>query len=290
MIGDEALPISRADAVKVRAQAADNSIFDLFEYPEPTVSVILTTRDRPRLFQIALRCYTHQTYPHKELVVVDDGLRWPAISDAVTRSGGRLIRVEPGTPLGTKLNRGIEASRGVLCQKMDDDDWYGPDFLQHMVNAWRKTQRHLSLPVIMAGSPHPVFDLKRWEVRTPPVGGVAGGTLLFARQVWEQRPFRPIVKAEDGWFILDQSRFGTRLMRVDVRDSYLLVRHGGIGVDRGHTWRYWWNQTVEEAISHLQIYRGPDDVLPDWAVTAYAEIRGAPGGADVNPPSPILER
>jgi glycosyltransferase involved in cell wall biosynthesis len=284
-MGNEALPVV-GDAAMASSQTTDYSTFDLYEYPAPTVSVILTTRDRPRLLQIALGCYTHQTYPHRELVVVDDGSHWPADSEAVAEAGGRLIRVEPGTPLGTKLNRGVEVSHGALCQKMDDDDWYGPDFLQHMVKAWRKSQRYLSLPVIMGGSPHPVFDLNRWEIRTPPPGGVAGGTLLFARQVWEQRPFRPIVKAEDGWFILDQSRLGTRLMRVDVKETYLLVRHGGIGVDRGHTWRYWWNQTVEEAITHLQIYKGPEDVLPDWAVAAYTEIRGASPVA----PSSILPR
>jgi glycosyltransferase involved in cell wall biosynthesis len=271
-MGEKALPTLRGDAAKSSSQASEYS-FDLFEYPLPMVSVILTTRDRPRFLQIALRCYAHQSHPQKELVVVDDGSRWPVEPGVVASAGGRLIRVEPGTPLGTKLNRGVEMSNGTLCQKMDDDDWYGPDFLKQTVGAWRGSQRHVSFPVVMGGSPHRVFDLNRWEIRTSGEGVVAGGTLLFARQVWEQRPFRPIVKAEDAWFIIDQSRLGTRLMRVDVKESYFLVRHGGISVDRGHTWHYWWTHTVEEALAHLQIYKRPEDLLPDWAVTAYAEIR-----------------
>lgn len=218
-------------------------------------------------------------------MVVDDGSRWPVDPDALTTLGARLIRVEPGTPLGTKLNRGIESSSGALCQKMDDDDWYAPDFLEHMVGAWRKSQRYLSFPVILGSSPHQVFDLNGWEVRSTFPGGVAGGTLLFARQVWEQRPFRPIVKAEDGWFILDQSALGTRLLRVKGLDTFMLVRHGGVGVDRGHTWRYWWDQTVEEVFSHFKLYKRPEDILPDWAVAAYGEIRGG-RPAPTTPPLP----
>src|SRR5581483_2994562 len=95
----------------------------------PFVSVLLTTRDRPRLLPVALACYRQQTYPNRELIVVDDGGRVPADRSAVEAVGGRLLRVAPGAWLGEKLNVGAEAARGALCQKMDDDDWYGPDFL-----------------------------------------------------------------------------------------------------------------------------------------------------------------
>src|SRR4051812_15384682 len=175
----------------------DSLAWDYLQYPAPLVSVILTTRDRPRFLQIALRCFTHQTYAPRELLVVDDGSRWPVNSADVEAVGGRLIRVEPGTPLGSKLNRGVQESRGLLCQKMDDDDWYGPDFLERIIGAWRRSQRYVSWPVIAANSPHQVFDINRWEVRMNHQSGVAGGTLLFTRQIWEQSPFRPVVKAED---------------------------------------------------------------------------------------------
>src|SRR5262245_3924342 len=73
----------------------------------PLVSAILTTRDRPRLLSIALNCYARQTYWARELIVIDDGEVFPADAAAVEAVGGRLIRVEPGTLLGTKLNRGV---------------------------------------------------------------------------------------------------------------------------------------------------------------------------------------
>src|SRR5579875_774722 len=98
----------------------------------PLVSVILTTRDRPRFLDIALACYAHQTYPDRELIVVDDGQEFPADPDRVAAAGGKLVRVPPGTPLGTKLNAGVREARGVLCQKMDDDDWYAANFMEKL--------------------------------------------------------------------------------------------------------------------------------------------------------------
>jgi Phosphotransferase enzyme family/Glycosyl transferase family 2 len=92
----------------------------------PLVSMMLTTRDRPRFLQVAFACYQHQTYPLRELIVIDDGDQFPVDELSVEAVGGRLIHMPAGTPLGTKLNRGIEEAQGWVCQKMDDDDWYGP--------------------------------------------------------------------------------------------------------------------------------------------------------------------
>ena len=97
--------------------------------------MILTTRDRPRFMEMALACFAHQDYPNRELIVVDDGDQHPVDERAVARLGGIVIRTEPGTPLGAKLNLGCDAARGMLCQKMDDDDWYGPGFESAMVQA-----------------------------------------------------------------------------------------------------------------------------------------------------------
>src|SRR5438046_2015073 len=75
------------------------------------------------------------------LIVGDDGDHAPAEEAAIRTAGGRLIRVVSGTILGTKLNLGVEATQGSLCQKIDDDDWYAPAFLSTMISAvlesWR---------------------------------------------------------------------------------------------------------------------------------------------------------
>src|SRR4051794_32824536 len=106
---------------------------DIHGASDPLVSVILTTRDRPGLLQEAFACYRNKTYPNRELIVVDDCDRFPTDPELIEAAGGRLIRAAPGTMLVTNLNLGIAEARVALCQKMDDDDWYSPEFLARMV-------------------------------------------------------------------------------------------------------------------------------------------------------------
>jgi glycosyltransferase involved in cell wall biosynthesis len=88
----------------------------------PLVSVILTTHERPHFLPTALACYRHQTYLPRELIVVDDS-QDEIDSGAIAAEGGRLIRMNPGTPLGVKFHQGLSEARGSVCQTMDDDDW-----------------------------------------------------------------------------------------------------------------------------------------------------------------------
>jgi len=54
----------------------------------PLVSVILTTRDRPRFLTQAFDCFRQSLYPNRELIVVDDGEVYPVEEAAVEAEGG----------------------------------------------------------------------------------------------------------------------------------------------------------------------------------------------------------
>jgi glycosyltransferase involved in cell wall biosynthesis len=235
----------------------------------PLVSVVLTTRDRPDFFPVALACYRHQTYVRRELVVVDDGDRFPVDPRDVAAEGGRLIRTGPGTPLGTKLNVGIAAARGYLCLKMDDDDWYGPGFVETMMARQLAEWRDASRATLVGAAPFLIFDLARWEiVRTVP-GHTGGGSLVFRREDWEACPFRPVKLAVDLAFLGDQAALGTRLLPVKAPEDYLAIRHGGAGHNRGHTWI-----DKERYIAALPRYRRtPEQVLPTWTIAYYRDLR-----------------
>ena len=241
----------------------------------PLVSVVLTTRDRPRLLPVALACYRQQSYRQRELIVVDDGEMFPVAPRSLEAVDGRLIRVSPGTPLGAKLNRGVQAARGELCQKMDDDDWYAPDFLRSMVSALVESRRTVCRPAIAFLARFLFFEVARWEVRQSLNNNVPGATLLFAREDWAQRPFRALPYDEDTWFLLDQLRCGLSDVPVEALESFLAVRHRGSTRDRGHTWvRQWDGTTLEDYLKQRPLYhRRPEDLLPDWALAVYREIR-----------------
>jgi glycosyltransferase involved in cell wall biosynthesis len=243
---------------------------------QPRVSVILTTRDRPQFLPIALAGYRQQTYPEpdRELIVVDDGDQLPADEAAVVAAGGRLVRLEPGTPLGSKLNAGIEIARGRLIQKVDDDDWYGPDFLTAMVAALEDSWRVACRPTLVFLSPFLFFDLARWEIRRSMPGHMPGATLLFPREMWEEQPFRPLPGDEDVWFLIDQSRLGATTLTVDAIETFLAVRHAGLSLDRGHTWTHQGSgEALDDYTLRLEPYgRSPEELLPAWAITAYRAL------------------
>jgi glycosyltransferase involved in cell wall biosynthesis len=244
-------------------------------FGSPHVSVILTTSDRPRFLQTALACYRHQTYANRELIVVDDGERFPADSVSVAGAGGRLVRLPPDTILGEKLNSGAEAARGAWCQKMDDDDWYAPEFLTTMVSALREEQREVCRPAIAFVSPFLFFEVSRWQIRRSILRNAPGATLLFAREDWAIKPFRRLPQDEDVWFFHDQTANGARPVAVGPAEIFLAVRHRGSLGDRGHTWTHQGDgRTLEDYLTERPLYKRPEDLLPAWAVQFYRGVQG----------------
>jgi glycosyltransferase involved in cell wall biosynthesis len=245
------------------------------EQETPLVSVILTTRDRPRLLTLALSYYRYQTYPRRELIVVDDGELFPVDREAIEALDGRLIRMEPGTPLGTKLNTGVEQARGAFCQKMDDDDWYSPEFMEKMTTAVLATHQEVCRPTIAFLVPFLFFDVAQWEIRQSHPTNAPGASLLFSRDTWEMRQFRPLFQDEDVWFLLDQMRWGATVLKVRALETFLAVRHRGSTLDRGHVWTHQHDgRTLEDDLQQRRLHeRQPEDLLPEFALKVYRELQ-----------------
>jgi glycosyltransferase involved in cell wall biosynthesis len=100
----------------------------------PLVSCMLATRNQPLFLSPAIHCFFRQTYPNKELIIVDDG-EASAAALAPDDAAIPYIKLEPALTLGSKLNFGIDAASGQIIQKLDDDDHYHQDFLQTTIQA-----------------------------------------------------------------------------------------------------------------------------------------------------------
>jgi glycosyltransferase involved in cell wall biosynthesis len=191
---------------------------------KPPVSCVLVTRDRPAFVRQALYCFSSQDYPHKELIVVDDGER--AIEGLCAGLPNvRYIRLKSSTPTGTKLNLGIEAARGDILQKLDDDDFYAPGFLTASVGRLRRARR---LDTLVAWCCFLVLIARERQLFFSGHGWNTGGTLCFRRTLWRRRPFRALYGSSDSWFIRDAR---PHVARVCAAKQYLVVRHGS------NTWR-----------------------------------------------------
>ncbi|MBE7699692.1 glycosyltransferase family 2 protein [Oerskovia sp. Sa1BUA8] len=103
---------------------------------EPLVSVVVATNRGGPFLAEALASVAAQTYPHVELVVVDDGSPDPAvIRDLVEQAGvGTVLRLDP-SGVSVARNTGVRHTRGSLLAFLDDDDRWHPDRVRLTVEA-----------------------------------------------------------------------------------------------------------------------------------------------------------
>ena len=104
--------------------------------PLPTVSVIMPVRDRPDLVAVAIASVQAQTYPHWELVVVDDGST-DSTPDVVRRlaASDPRIRLVESESLGVSRARniGLDTATGDVLAFLDSDNTWHPDLLRVML-------------------------------------------------------------------------------------------------------------------------------------------------------------
>lgn len=103
----------------------------------PIVSVVIPTYRRPELVVRAVRSVLAQTYPHLEVIVVDD-CSPDNTQTALAQIGDvrvRCIRHERNMGLPAARNSGIRAAIGAYIAFLDDDDEWKP----------HKTERQLAM-------------------------------------------------------------------------------------------------------------------------------------------------
>ncbi|MCY7395639.1 MAG: glycosyltransferase [Nocardioides sp.] len=201
---------------------------------QPSVSVVMATR-RPELLTHAVAQVARQRGVEAlELVLVPHGFDVPP---GLERSLGegldlRVVPAPAEEVFGDVLNRGVGAAGGDVVLKMDDDDWYGPDFVADLLLAraysgaelvgtpddWHYLEpRHLTLRL---GSP--VEDYKQF---------VAGGTMLLdIGLLRELGGFRSVPRAVDAQLIGAVRAAGGAIYRTPGL-GYLMRK-----TEAGHTW------------------------------------------------------
>jgi len=96
----------------------------------PLVSCVLlcTYPNRAAYIDEALLSYDLQTYPHRELLVVNDGVPLAAARDDVT-----ILNIDPGRTIGEKRTIGLRVASGAWVATWDDDDFSFPERLETLV-------------------------------------------------------------------------------------------------------------------------------------------------------------
>jgi glycosyltransferase involved in cell wall biosynthesis len=193
----------------------------------PLVSCVMaTTQPRRRFLSQALKYFQRQTYAPRELIVVDDPGE-PARDMIDTVPEIRYLQTNARLTLGSKLNLGIQEARGKIIQKLDDDDYYHPDFLSATVGALLAGNRPDS---IAACTSHLILIAATRELKVRRMAMWSGGTFCFFKELWRKSAYRDVSLAEDLLFLKDHE---AALIGIDNPELYCYVRHAG-----GHLWSH----------------------------------------------------
>ncbi len=106
----------------------------------PLVSILIPCYNAERWIAQAIESSLAQTWPEKEVIVVDDGST-DASLDVIRRFDGR-VRWETGPNRGggAARNRLLRLARGEWLQYLDADDYLLPDKVARQVDFSREHQ------------------------------------------------------------------------------------------------------------------------------------------------------
>lgn len=114
--------------------------------PTLDVSVLIRTRDRPRLLAEALESVAYQTRAPREVVVVNDG--GEPVAHILASFAKRLTLRQVTHPVAMgracAANAGVRLAQGEFVALLDDDDLFLPSHLQTLADALAGTEAELA--------------------------------------------------------------------------------------------------------------------------------------------------
>jgi|GEM_PF-4514558 len=204
------------------------------------ISVICCTM-REEFIDNVFENYLKQRLPEKELIIIlnqsaMDLKRWE--EKAKPYPDISVHQLPESTTLGECLNYGIHLCKHHIIAKLDDDDYYGPNYLENQL----RMMKRMNADVVCKRTVYMFFENKKKiglhlankEKNTfvKRAGGVKGSTLVIKKYVWEDINFRHVNIGEDFEFIKRCLWNGYNIYVTDENDYVCLRRWKG-----NHTWK-----------------------------------------------------
>lgn len=223
----------------------------------PKVTCVMPTYNRRHFVERSIGLFLAQDYPHRELVVVDDGE--DDVSDLVRpHADVHHLRLPRRTTIGEKRNLVARDTEGEVLVQWDDDDWYGPARLARQVGPVLSGRADLT-----AVHKSWLVDLDSGRFFRPRLvprrvsDTLALGTLALTTDLWRRSHRYPHAsKREDLTMFLRATDLGAGVEGVANDGIYVYVRHGA------NSWRFqrgpldhrWWAESPPPA------FLSPDDL------------------------------
>ncbi|MBA4742248.1 MAG: glycosyltransferase [Azoarcus sp.] len=205
----------------------------------PLVSCLMVTRNRAPTARLAIDAFLRQTWPARELVILDDGEDDALRNHVATLDDARIRIFRPDGPranLGELRNRAVALARGEYVCQWDDDDLYDPARIASQMAALYALRAEACF-------------LERWTIWWPAQDRLA----LSTRRVWEGSmlclkaklpPYPALARGEDSP-VADHILAHGRVVLLDQPRLYLYVVHGANTFGAEHFDRHWEGATLQ---------------------------------------------
>jgi hypothetical protein len=230
----------------------------------PSVTIVVPT-NRPAQLDDVFGFVGRQRHDRIQLVLVQHGFevsesdltrraKETGVDELVVRAAGAAVT------LGRCMNLGLEAADGEFVAKMDDDNWYGPNYLRDLVRAFSYTDAEVvgkwAHLVHLQRSRATLLRFPEAEHRY--VKLVQGGTIVARRSTARQLQFDDLPRRVDTTFLERVTAAGGKVYSSD-RFNFVSVRRAAAD---GHTWK----------ITEEQMLAGRADLLFYGEPYAHAEV------------------
>lgn len=187
----------------------------------PLISCIMPTANRSHFIPYAIDYFLNQSYPNKQLVILDDSIT-DNLSLIPKHPNIKYLYFSIPNSTGMKRNIACEESRGEIILHWDDDDWYAGDWISRQVKVLHNSRADVKgLKEINFFSS---ISNKRWkyeddEGQTP---WVYGATFIYHKDFWQKHQFQDMQSGEDNEFLL---RSCAKIFAHDYSEGYLGILH-----------------------------------------------------------------
>jgi Glycosyltransferases involved in cell wall biogenesis len=189
----------------------------------PLVSCILPTKDRAAFIPYAIQSYQSQTYPAKELIIVDNGDdSTEAMVQIHASVDVRYYRVTGTRTTGEMRNLCAKYAYGEFICHFDSDDWSAPERVSDQV------ARLGEFGVVTGYNAMLFYDERdgqcyQWRL-SPPTVYVLGTSLCYRREWWRHHPFKSIRIGEDLRFFQQAWQEAHRLVPTASAGQLMVAR------------------------------------------------------------------
>lgn len=225
----------------------------------PSVSLLVSTI-RPERLEAVLRTAGGLQGVKPELVLCTHGFTADDIEvKRLSRHYGLddvvVLERPRSESLGECLNACVDAASGQVLSKMDDDDFYAPNYLQDLVHALAFSRADVvgkqAHYMYVAGHDATLLRFADREHRF--TASVMGPTITARREVFESVRFTDLDRGEDTRFLSDVRADGGRIYASD-RFNYAQFR--GL---QNHTWKI--SDTALLASGDIKFFGKPDELI-----------------------------